>query len=342
MGMSPLDPRIGEHLLQKVIQRETIVGDYLLVCPESDTFSLRVCTMVDREIFRIVKACIHKDREIFLEGITATSLKFVEHGWCPVSLIDLITIVEERMRIGHTTGRKSLVETLEVVLHRLRIEVIHHVTFTAGCCTLHLLASLCNVTGYEKGVITVAGKIFLALLFILNVFGLCLDLKNLVQVEIGIDLMQLWEVLLFLVGQLRNDVASMPRGEIDTSSGLIDTHLGATERPTSARVHIDFDAQTLAFGLNMAQHTHPARRQEVNVVLLVALNAIDGGNLDGADTSLGVGLKVICQVGTIDSTAQPPPTGARLGLLLYDRPFLSINNLRRCHGQEAKAQHRKG
>ena len=148
--------------------------------------------------------------------------------------------------------------------------------------------------------------------------------------------MQLREVLLFLVGQLRNNIASMPCGEIDTRSSLIDSHLGSTEWPASAGVHIDFDAQALAFGLNMPQHTHPTRRQEVNVVLLVALHAIDRCNLDGTDTSLGVCLKVICQVGAIDSTTQPPPTGAWLGLLLYDGPLLSIDIIKPCHGQQAK------
>ena len=259
MGMSPLDPRISEHLLQEVVQRETIVGNHLLVCPESDSFGLRVSAMIDREIFRIIIARIHEDGEIFLEGIAATSLEFVKHSRCPVGLVDLVTIVEESVRIRHATGSKSLVKTLEVILDCFRIEVVHHVPLTTRCCTLYLLAGLGYVAGYEKCIVTVVGEILLTFLFILDIFGLSLDLKNLVQVEICIDLMQLREVLLFLVGQLRNNIASMPCGEIDTRSSLIDSHLRSTEWPASAGVHIDFDAQALTFGLNMPQHTHPTR-----------------------------------------------------------------------------------
>ena len=89
-------------------------------------------------------------------------------------------------------------------------------------------------------------------------------------------------------------------------------HRRASEGPPRACAHVDADADILPYVLTEAQHLHPLWGEEGDVVRLIALHAVDGGNLQFAQPSLGIRADVPFQILFVHRTTQPPPAGCRL------------------------------
>ena len=85
----------------------------------------------------------------------------------------------------------------------------------------------------------------------------------------------------------------------------------------------------LTFGHNSLEYlyAHPFVREVGDVVGLISLYAVDGGNLQCSDTVTGILFHVPAKVFLIDSTSQPPPACARrCSVLCVDGGELRIDN----------------
>ena len=110
------------------------------------------------------------------------------------------------------------------------------------------------------------------------------------------------------------------------ASCLTQRDLRTTERPARTTVHVHLDAQRLADVLNVLQCLHPSGRQEVDIVLVVALHAIERCNLHGSDARTGIFRQVPLQVGLVNGRSEPPPACAGLCLRVWCRPCLGVAN----------------
>ena len=117
MLMSPRHPLLGEILEQQVAQCLAIVSEHLIA----------------------IIYCAQQFWKFCPEVVAATLLEFIEQRWCPVGFIHLITVVEERVRVGYPRFCKSSLETVEIMTDGLAVEMVHHPAFTARSSTLDLL-----------------------------------------------------------------------------------------------------------------------------------------------------------------------------------------------------------
>ena len=159
--------------------------------------------------------------------------------------------------------------------------------------------------------------------------NLLCEVQTLTTLVVGHHTAQLCHRALLLVLHLdgeRYDAASLHlvAGKEGLRCGILHRYVRAAKGPSRAVVHRHLDADTLTLFDGVLQHLHPAFTQVGNVVLIVALHSVDGGNLDPAQTGFGILLEVVCQVGLIDGTAQPPPAGTGECLGLNGRPLLGL------------------
>ena len=77
--------------------------------------------------------------QVFLELVSPAFLKLLEQLWRPVGLVNLILVVEERVRIWRAALVESIFKPLQVVGNSVVVEVVYHVTFATGCSPFHLL-----------------------------------------------------------------------------------------------------------------------------------------------------------------------------------------------------------
>ena len=97
-------------------------------------------------------------------------------------------------------------------------------------------------------------------------------------------------------------------------------HGRAAERPAGAGGHVDSESETPGFARGVAEHLHPLRRQKIEVARLAAERAVDGRDLDAADTRSGDGLELRRDVLAIDRASRPPPASPGLCGLRSRRP----------------------
>ena len=132
--------------------------------------------------------------------------------------------------------------------------------------------------------------------------------------------------LLHGAAQLHADVVLSVGGyavvEDGLAGSLLHRHEGTAEGPSRATVHIHLDAFLLRDGLHVAQGVHPFGREKPQLVLLVALYAIEWGNLHGADARLGIFAEVPFQSLAVYGRPHPPPARAGLGFGQWCGPCL--------------------
>ena len=87
-----------------------------------------------------------------------------------------------------------------------------------------------------------------------------------------------------------------PLHEDGSAGALLQRHPGAAEGPAGSRGHVDLDALTGGLLLRVAQHLHPLVAEVGDVAGVVALNAVDGGDLHGSDAVTGVLVQIPLQV----------------------------------------------
>ena len=96
-------------------------------------------------------------------------------------------------------------------------------------------------------------------------------------------------------------------------------HQRPTEGPARTTVHIHLDAQWLGNILHVLQRLHPFWGEERDVVLLVALHAIERCYLHRPDACLGILRQIPLQSLTVYCRPQPPPACAGLGIRVGSR-----------------------
>ena len=83
----------------------------------------------------------------------------------------------------------------------------------------------------------------------------------------------------------------------------------AAEGPAGAGGHIDAEAETLGFAAGVREHLNPLRREEIDVTVLIALRAVDGGDFDATEAGGGELFELARETGLVDAAAGPPPAG---------------------------------
>lgn len=81
----------------------------------------------------------------------------------------------------------------------------------------------------------------------------------------------------------------------------------ASEGPAGAVVHVDLQAEALAFGYGMAEHVHPLRRQIGYIIGFVAFDSVDRGDLDSSESLAGKLFEVVGETFGVNSASEPPP-----------------------------------
>ena len=97
-----------------------------------------------------------------------------------------------------------------------------------------------------------------------------------------------------------------------------------SKRPSRATVHIHLNAFFPSDILYIFQRLHPLRRQERQLVLLVAFYTIEGRDFHGTNAYAGIFAEVPQQVFVIDRRAEPPPACACFGLRQRGRPLRTL------------------
>ena len=107
---------------------------------------------------------------------------------------------------------------------------------------------------------------------------------------------------------------------------LLQRNPRTAKRPSRARGHVYLDTVLAALLLGEAQHFHPFVGEIGYVVLVVALHAVEGCNLQRTYSVLGILLHVPLQVLLVNGRTQPPPAGTRLSLGFCHGPLLGCNH----------------
>jgi hypothetical protein len=91
-------------------------------------------------------------------------------------------------------------------------------------------------------------------------------------------------------------------------------HPRPAERPTGAGRHVDAESEAPRFTHRVSKQAHPALAQVLDMLRLVADDAVDRCDLDAADPGGAQRLELRSDAGGIDGASQPPPP--RPGTLL--------------------------
>ena len=298
--VGPRRPLAGEVIKQHVGQRLSVVGQHLVV----GVF------LQSQQLLQVI-----------LQPIAAVLQELVEHLRRPIGTVDLVAVVEERLRpaqaltarSGCGSSGKGLVETLQVVGHSGRVVVVEHQTLAARGSTLHLLVGVtvedgdeAPLTGRCRPLQAVAADV-----------GSHVDHRAVVALTVGHHLVQRGVCLgrSHIHRQGSSAVGRQQLGLRDELAGCLShLHRRTAERPARTTIHVD--AHTVGVGclLGGLQCFHPRSAEVAQLVLLVAHHTVDGRYLYRANASLGVVLDVPAQAGIVDGRAHPPPAGAGLCL----------------------------
>ena len=112
------------------------------------------------------------------------------------------------------------------------------------------------------------------------------------------------------------------------ASRLFQGYPRTTERPSRTCCHIHLNTVALCLRHRIAQHAHPFVREVGDIILLIALNTVEWGYLDGSDAMFAIFSEIPFEVLLVDGRSQPPPACARLGLWCDRRPRLCIDGQR--------------
>ena len=273
--------------------------------------------------------------------IAPALLELLKDRRCPVGSIDLVAVVEESVWIGNVIVCKSLLETLQIVLHSLGIEMVDHPPFSTRCSPIHQLLGTCHIDGED-----LPSALTILRFPCQHIVGYqaCEILRWSLSIEpIGHHLMHPGSAphipSVFLCRRSHLQVRRRCKVQLDfwysvhqlhqlahtlhlhrihsvhhPTGSLFQRHLWASERPTSTSVHIYLHAIAHALLFYIAQNLHPAWREELDVMRLVPFHPIDRRNLQRADAVAGILLHEFAELSFFYSTAHPPPAAARMGL----------------------------
>ena len=134
MAMRPVHPLLGEVLQEEVAERLAVVG-------QDSVSGLAVGGLAVSGFPADRVLLAQQFGQVLAQVVAATLLKFVEECWRPVGTIDLVAVVEERMRPADARFGKGFVETFQVVAHGIAVEVVDDKPLATRGCALHLLLS---------------------------------------------------------------------------------------------------------------------------------------------------------------------------------------------------------
>ena len=238
------------------------------------------------------------------------------------------------MRITRLAAFESAVEPGKIAFDRTFGKMIHHVSFSSGSGTFHLLPCLAVIKGYH---FPFSGGSF-PFQFVFPDMGSQIDAPP-VSV-IGHHAAQYRIRLLFLVSYidvLYDFLASfyLIRLEDSFAGCLFDADFRSSKGPSCSGIHVDLDAGALSFRLCMFEHFHPSGRKKLNIVGVIALHSINGSDFYGAHAGTGVFFEIVSQVLLVDSASQPPPSGTGAGFCRSIRPLLCLYTSACCeHAEE--------
>ena len=81
--------------------------------------------------------------------VAAALLELLEELRRPRGFRYFVAVVEECARVGGTRAFEGGFDMLQIIRHRLLVEVVDDQTFTAWCCTLDLHDTIANVDGND-------------------------------------------------------------------------------------------------------------------------------------------------------------------------------------------------
>ena len=291
------------------------------------------------------KGCgVQQLRQMVLQPIAAPLLKLLEQAGRPVAFGHFVAVVEEGVGVRGMRAVEGIADVTEVVGHGLSVEVVDDQPFATGCSALHAHDAIFNIKGNdfllrcliaEQGLLLFGGfpgeeTVVCA---ISNV-----DSHSVAAIEH--HLLQNAVLAILFIGENveMGDAVARERlfNKHRPAGRFLQRHPRSAERPARARSHVDLDAVALRFGHDEAQHLHVAVGEKGNVVSVVALHAVDGGNLHRTGPGTAVLLQVPAQVILVDSRAQPPPaqSGSCFGFGFW--PLLCL------HGEAEGQQQAKG
>ena len=278
--------------------------------------------------------------------IAATSLKLLKKVRRPCGIGHLIRVVEERVRVGRPCALEGLFDVFQVVGNGFLVEMVHHQSLTARRSTLHLHYAVAHVDGNH------APRVFLVTLrrcpcqfavdHQISHVGRSGRLLAWPVYSVNHHLLQARIFPVFLwhhqwqVGNLLAYETCVHEHHLART--LLQRHPWASKRPSRSRGHVELNAVGAALLLRVAEHLHPTVGQIGDVLRVVVLNAIDGGDFQGADSVLGILRDVPFQVLLVHSRSQPPPSCTGLGFGLQCRPLLGEGGSRSNHHQHDGCQ----
>ena len=243
--------------------------------------------------------------ELILQFVSVIFLEFRQEVRRPVGAIYLVAVIEEGMRIWSLRCHEGAVDVLQIIGHSSRIEMVDNVSLSSRCGTLHLLTGAAFIESDD------------AFLVFFTFHRESLD-----DLQFGEGTLFLWHIEFYLHQFLLHIHDGIYEHRL--ACCFADRHPRTTERPACSGGHIRLDAHLLVFLLNKFEHIHPFRREIRNIVLVVALYAIERCDFHCTDTRLGVFVKVPFQVFLIHGRSHPPPSYARFGFLRRGREQLSL------------------
>ena len=218
-------------------------------------------------VARHLRIAVEKLRQAVFKSVAAAAAELLEQRRGPVGVIHLVAVVEEDG--GHAPFRiagKRLLEAFEIVRHGGGIEVVHHPALASRRGTLHLLPRAALVE-HDDAALAAVARLVCAPHYLPGIAPLLHRRRQ--------------------TDGIRHMAADNGVNDDELARRLAERHRRAAEGPSRAEVHIHLhaDAATLIYGV--AQHLHPAGREEGDVVLFVALNAVQRGDLHSADAVRG-------------------------------------------------------